>query len=641
MLSYLPNAHELSGVAGLAMALLLFLALGSAATPRRTLPEFQITAGWGLACLVLTVWGVLTPWSLRWAAAALGLAAAAWLARSGWRECVGAWAALMRMLALTAPFWLVMLSVWPSQIDSWLNLLPNAAYLFDHDRLPTALLPSSYSLLPVAPYNTQFADYLASLASGAFADGAMGLFNAALLCAAALLLARALAGTAEGKPPWWACAVGLMLVAPLNPGFVPRFFISPYGEAPLAVTALFAVWLAAELLGHLARGIAWPRSLAPLALVLAALVNTKQSGIGLLVPIGVTMLVLARADPAITARRALPAIATALVPSVALYLLWRVFVLNSGFAEGELKPMPFADWNFALLPQIILALLVAMFRKATFFLFVAALLGLAAQRLRRDPWSLEGRLLGMIAGVVVLFNGFLLFTYVAHFPAAWALGAHSYFRYNTQVSLLVMLGLAVALRTWIAAWFATNTPLAARAGRAAVALVLLLPAVGAPLLRFDRDTPQPELRRIAHEAAARLQPGDRLALLLPGDTEDSIGSFLRGVLLFTPPRWPGLDIHTETSVSATTLASAAAAGDRVALVTCAPTGLDGVPAGDAAVLQATPGGWRALQTWPWPERIRQRPFAGLLVREPLCAGPHPPSPFARLKARIAATLTRP
>ena len=259
MLSYLPNAHELSGVAGLAATLLLFLALGSAATPRRTLPEFQFTAGWGVACLVLTAWGVLTPWSLRWPAAALGLAAVAWLARPGWRERLGAWAALMRMLALTAPFWLLMLSVWPSQIDTWLNLLPNAAYLFDHDRLPTASLPPSYSFLPVAPYNTQFADYLASLASGGFADGAMGLFNAALLCAAALLLARALAATAEGTPPWWACAVGLLLVGPLNPGFVPRFFISPYGEAPLAVTALFAVWLAAEFLGDLARGIAWPK----------------------------------------------------------------------------------------------------------------------------------------------------------------------------------------------------------------------------------------------------------------------------------------------------------------------------------------------------------------------------------------------
>ncbi len=305
MLSYLPNAHELSGAAGLAVTLLLFLALGGAATPRRTWPEFQLAAGWGVACLGFTAWGVLTPWSLRWPAAALGLAGAAWLAWAGWRKRLGTWAALSRMLLLTVPLWLVMLSVWPSQIDTWLNLLPNAAYLFDHDRFPDALLPPSYSFLPVAPYNTQFADYLASLTSGSFADGAMGLFNVALLCGGALLLARAVAATAEGVPPWWACAAGLLLAGPLNPGFVPRFFVSPYGETPLAVTTLFAVSLAAEMLGDLARGVAWPRSIAPLALILAALVNTKQSGIGLVVPIGVSMLVLAWADPAVNRRRAL------------------------------------------------------------------------------------------------------------------------------------------------------------------------------------------------------------------------------------------------------------------------------------------------------------------------------------------------
>src|SRR6478672_9962636 len=153
MLSYLPNAYELSGVAGLAATLLLFLALGRMATSRPTLPEFQLATGWGVACLALTAWGPLTPWSLRGPAAALGLAATAWLGRPGWCGRVGTWGALMRMLPLTTPFWLLMLSVWPSQIDTWLNLLPNAAYLFDHDRLPTASLPTSYSLLPVAPYN--------------------------------------------------------------------------------------------------------------------------------------------------------------------------------------------------------------------------------------------------------------------------------------------------------------------------------------------------------------------------------------------------------------------------------------------------------------------------------------------------------
>ena len=623
MLSYLPSTHEMSGVAGLAATLLLFLVLGCATTPRRTLPEFQLAAGWGVTCLAFTAWGVLTPWSLQWPAAALGIAGVTWLALLGWRKRLGTWAALMRMLLLTVPMWLVMLSVWPSQIDTWLNLLPNAAYLFDHDRLPTAQLPPSYSFLPVAPYNTQFADYVASLTSGGFADGAMGLFNVALLCAAGLLLARAVAATTEGVPPWWACAVGLLLAVPLNPGFVPRFFISPYGETALAVTTLFAVWLAAEMLGDLGRGIAWPKSLAPLALVLAALVNTKQSGIGLLVPIGTMMLVLAYADPSIAMRRALAAIWVALTPAIALYLLWRAFALDSGFPAGELKPLPLADWNVALLPQIILALLVAMFRKATFFLCVAALLALSVRWLRRDPWSREGRLLGMIVGVIILFNGFLLFTYVAHFPAPWALGAHSYFRYNTQISLLLMLGFVVALRPWVAGWVVANTRHAVQAGRACVAAALLLPVAGVPLLRFDRDTPQPELRRLGQAAAAYLKPGDRLALLLPGDNEDAIGSFLRGVLLFSPPRRPGMDFLTETIVNPDTLASVAAAGFRLALVTCAPPGLDGVPVGDAAMLRETPDGWRVLQAWAWPERIKQQPFAGMMARQPLCAGPRP------------------
>ena len=433
-----------------------------------------------------------------------------------------------------------MLSVWPSQIDTWLNLLPNAAYLFDHDRLPTAQLPPSYSFLPVAPYNTQFADYLASLAAGGLADGAMGLFNAALLCAAALLLARALAGTAEGTPPWWACAVGLLLVGPLNPGFVPRFFISPYGEAPLAVTALFAVWLAAEFLGDLARGIAWPRSLAPLALVLAALVNTKQSGIGLLVPIGVTMLVLARADPAITARRALPAIAAALVPSVALYLLWRAFVLNSGFAAGELKPYGVRRLEHRAVasdhPRPVGGDVpeshVLPVRGGA-----AGVGGTAAAARSLEPGrSAAGHDCRRRHPVQRLPAVHLC----RAFPARVGVG-------RAFILSLQHAGLAPG-HAWPGGGIAAlgggmvggeRAPLRSRAGRAAVGLALLFPVAGVPLLRFDRDTPQPELRRLGHEAAAYLQPGDRLALLLPGDSEDSIGSFLRGVHAVHPAAPPG------------------------------------------------------------------------------------------------------
>jgi hypothetical protein len=163
----------------------------------------------------------------------------------------------------------------------------------------------------------------------------------------------------------------------------------------------------------------------------------------------------------------------------------------------------------------------------------------------------------------------------------------------------------------------------ARLGPIAVALALLLPLAGAPLLRFDRDPPQPALRRLAQDAAAYLHPGDRLALLLPGDYEDAMGSFLRGLLLFSPPRRPGLDIRTERFVTPATLGTVAAAGYPLALVTCAPPGFDGVPAGDAALLRDTPQGWRVLDTWAWPARLRREPFAAMLARQPLCAGPRP------------------
>ena len=622
MLSYLPSAHDLAGVAGISATLVLFLALGGATTARRTLPEIRLVAGWGVACFAFTLWGVLTPWSLRWPAAGLGLAGLVWLLRPNWQERLRGWHGLGRILLLTAPLWVLLLSVWPSQIDTWLNLLPNAAYLFDHDRLPTAALPPSHSFLPVAPYNTQFADYLASLAAGSFAEGGMSLFNVALLCAAALLIARVLAAT-EQTPPWWACAVALLLVAPLNPGFVPRFHLSSYGETPLAVTALFAVWLAAKMLGELADGMAWPNSLAPLALVLTALVNTKQSGIGILVPVGISMLILACADPAIATRRAFRAITLALGPSLALYLLWRVFALSSGFAEGELKPLPFAEWNVLLLPRIMLAIFVAMFRKATFFLCVAALFVLSVRVLRRTPWSSQGRLLGMICGVMVLFNGFLLFTYVAHFPAAWALGAHSYFRYNTQISLLLMLGFVVALRPWLAHWLVVRPAVVRKGASVAVAAALLLPVAAAPLLRFDRDPPQPELRQLGNAAASYLRPTDKIALLLPRDTDDSVGSYLRGALLFTEPRRPDLEFRTETDVTPMTLGTVAAAGFRVALITCAPPGIPGVPAGDAALLRDAPNGWQTIRTWTWPQDIRREQFAGMLARGPLCAGPRP------------------
>jgi hypothetical protein len=584
------------------------------------LPEIQLVAGWGLVCIVLTVWGVLTPMSMAIPVAALGAVGLACLALPGGRERIGDHGGVWRLLLLTLPLWLVMLAARPSQVDTWLNLLPNAAYLYDFGMLPTEQRPVIYSFLPVAPYNTQFVAYIASLVSGGFADSAMGLFNVALMGAGAMLLARNLARRAAA-PPWWACAAGLLLAVPLNPGFVPRVFFSAYGEAPLAVTTLFAVWLAVEAIEDLADGIAWPRAIAALALVLAAMVNTKQSGIGLVLPVGVSMLVLAFLHPRIPRRRAVAVAVATLIPAIVLYLLWRRFALAS-FAVGELKPRPFSEWNTALLPQIFASILRTIAQKAAFFLCMAAVLAAWVLRLRRDAWSREGVLFGMIVGVTVLFNGFLVFTYIAHFAPDMAADAHSYYRYNSQLSLLVMLGLIVALRPVVERWIIRLRP-ARYLTPASVALILALPFAIVGELRFDLETPQPQLWDIGHRAARHFQPGDKVALLVPGDDFDGVGSFLRGVILFTPPRQPVLDFRTETTADTATLDRVAAAGYRLALVSCTQAGLAGAPANVAALLRQTEAGWQVVETWPYPADIARRRFSALLARGPACAARTP------------------
>jgi hypothetical protein len=617
---WLPAPHNLVEAAGVALAVVLFVVLGAVWPARRALPETALVAGWGLACLVLTLWGVLTTASLRGALTFLVVVAIANLLRAGRADRIGPLAGAGRVLLLSLPVWLVMLPARPSQIDTWLNLLPNAGYLFHYDLLPTALRPASYSFLPVAPYNTQFAAYVASVATGGFADSAMALFNIALQCAAAMLLARAVAGREEPLQ-WWACAVGLLLAVPLNPGFVPRVFFSSYGEAPLAVTTLFAVWLAVELIEDLANRVRWPRAMVPLALVLIALINTKQSGIGQVLPLGATLLVLAICHPRVARGRAAGAVVLAVAPSLALYGIWQVFAARA-FVAGQLEPLPLAAWHFGLLPRILLSMLREIVEKATFYICLAVVLGGFVWSFRRARWSRETLLLGMIAGVAVGFNGFLVVSYLGHFDRVMAAQAHSYFRYSSQLSLLVMLGLVVLFRPVAARWLDGAGRRARHAGAGAIALILILPPVLAPMLRFDLAPPQPTLWDLGRAAAQYVAPGDRLAVLVPGDTDDSVGSMLRGLLLFTPRTPATLDLRTETKANPATLQALSATGFHLALVTCTPADLPGVPPGVAAMLRYRNGDWQVLKTWSYAPDLAHRRFAALLARAPLCAA-HP------------------
>src|SRR5204862_5501306 len=138
-----------------------------------------------------------------------------------------------------------------------------------------------------------------------------------------------------------------LLATLLNPGFVPRIDFSGYAEAALAVTAMFAAWLFVTGQCDLAAG-RRPAQLVPLCLILAAMVNTKQSGIGLVAALAGAAIAAGWAERAVPGWRLIRSTVAALVPALLIYVLWRYYAAHAGVAE--LTPLPMAEWNWSTLP---------------------------------------------------------------------------------------------------------------------------------------------------------------------------------------------------------------------------------------------------------------------------------------------------
>lgn len=589
MALYLPGLTGLLAVVitwGVAAVLLL---IGTAAAGRNAAAEVRVIAGWGALCVVLTLCGVFVPVSLRVPAAAIVVAAVAVQLVPSRRVSRQDGVALGCLLLLTLPLWVVMAGVRPSQVDSFLNLLPNVDYLVDYARLPTAAGPPSYSFLPAAPYNTQFLAFLGALVWPDYPAAGMSLDNVMLRLIAELAIGRLLMRRAA-MPGWTATALGMLLVTLADPGFVPRFHFSAYGETALAVTALFATILFIEANEGRAH---WRE----LALVLAAMINTKQSGIGLVLAIAGAAVVTVIAERPARFRRVIGATALVLMPAALLYVVWRYYAAHAGVTE--LEPLPPGAWNWSLLPATFKAIAGSIAEKPTFFALELLSFVCLALLLRARGWSPAARFLAFNAVAFVLYNGFLIVTYIAHFSAEMAAEAHSYFRYNTHLSLLLVASLALAAcELWPVRWAGP------RRGRAVaavvVALALLAPVAFAERLRFDLAMPQPLVRDLAAELKPHLRDGDRLALLLPGD-DGEVGDLLAGDLASEPPRRRGLDLLREKTADAATLDAAAARGYDLALISCTPTGLMGSPPGEAALFRYDADGWHLAAHWPYAE----------------------------------------
>jgi hypothetical protein len=569
--------------------------------------------------VLLTIWGVFVPLSLKSPAMAFVAAAILSCTIRRYRLAPGESRTMLRFWALSLPLWLVTAAIRPSQPDTFLNLLPNALYLVDYGRFPTTALPPSHSLLPAAPYNTQFLSFFGALADPGFPASGMSLINVMLYLVAALTLARALIGDRGSGPqaplPWGSVALGLLLAVPLNPGFVPRIDFAAYGEPALAVTALWATVIFVRAQGELAAG-RRPRGLLSLALILAAMINAKQSGIGLVAAVAGAAAMVLSSEGASRRFESVRFAAFALVPAALVYGVWRYHVAHAGVAE--ITPLPLASWNPGILPQVVASAAGIVAEKPLYFGCVAIGLAALPVLLRRRGWTPTTRLLAFHAGSFVLYNGYLMLAYIAQFSDEPGAEAHSYFRYNTHLSLVLVLALALTARDLgLGAALVRHRPRLAAA--AAIGVAVVAPLAFAQRLRFDLVMPQPLVWDLAVRVKPYLKDGDRLALLLPGDNS-SVATMLEGLLRDVPPRLPELDLVTVAKADAAILDEAARDGYRLALISCARDGIAGLPADSAGLVSYDAAGWHVVAAWPYPPQAAQRRWQHILSWGPLCRG---------------------
>jgi hypothetical protein len=595
--AFLPTAIQAEGLAAVLATGLVMLLLGRAALGPRIAPEIAVIAGWGIVCLVLTLWGVRFTESLRFPAAALvAIAALAAFTERG-RLSASDIAAVGRLLVLAIPLLAVLAAGNPSQPDTFTNQLPNAAYLYDYGMFPGADRAPSLSVWPAFPYNLQLAAFLPALLVPEFPPGVLTDVNLLLQLAFALLLARCMRGAqaaGDSIPSWAAIGGALLLTSLLNPGFNPKIQFSGYGDPAIAVALAFAAWQAERTLAALAADRSAIEERLAFALVLLAGAAIKQVSIVLMAAVVAVAFLIGAFDRRIGPGRAFAYLAPAFFPAALLVAVWRFYVATHFAPTDELTLLPVSEWDFANLPAIFENMAVRIWERMPFFIMLYGVCIVAVPLAARRGVTPAIRLFLLTLGVTLLYTGFLVFTYVAHFPGEIGASAHSFFRYNTHLGLLATVALvSFARESWVRRGAPALGPGWRAVGIGGIALATASPLLTAAWIRHDLRQPEPLIWSLAAFSTPFFHDDDHIALLLPGDN-GSVAAMLRVAIAITPPRHALADFDDFSRADQGALDEARGRGDRYALITCVPDPLAKSPFGQQLKLTA---GTAALLYW--------------------------------------------
>jgi hypothetical protein len=627
--TFLPSLIQIEGLAAVFASALVMTVLGRAILGSRVVPELALIAGWGATSLALTLWGVTTPESMRIPAAGLiGVAAIAAVLPRG-RLSGSDVAALGKLLLIGLPLIAVMAAAYPAGPDSFTNQIPNAAYLSDYGQFPGIGRPAMLALWPAFPYNLQLAAFLPAMLVPAFPPNLLAHVNLLLELSFALLLARFMRGaeTVGAKAPSWPAVAGAVLLATyLNPGFEPSLQFSGYADPAVAITVAFAAYQAERLLAALAGSRSIAEERLTLVFVLLAGVAIKQVSVFLMGSVVAVAVLLGAFDKRIGPVRAFVSLTLAFLPALLLVGVWRFYVDTHFAPDDELRFLPFHEWGFASIPAILENMALRVWQRLPFFVLLYGVALSAVPLVVRRGLTPAARLFLMVLGVTLLYTGFLIFTYISHFPGEIGASAHSFFRYNTHLEFLATLAIvADARERWIRRGSPTLGPGWRGIGVAAIVLALAVPVAASGWTRNDRRQPEPLIWNLAAWTAPYLHQGDRVALLLPGDNR-SVAFMLRVAIALDAPHRNLADFDDMPTADAAALSAAHGKPVDFALISCVPTDLAQsetgkslkLTAGEAALLARKDAGWALVSTHAYPDIPAPEHWTTELSPGPFC-----------------------
>lgn len=488
--------------------------LGRLCAGRDRLPAADLAAGWGAYGLALLV-GQRLGLSLSEAALPLLLLGLLVFVADRWRTpparaAMLAWAAMLPLLLVGAAMPLV---AW----DDFSHWVPNARFLIELDAFPHPSLPPPPSVHGTYPPGIALATQAAGLLGAPF-----GLDRAPEQAAQvfALLLFGALAAAVAVELRARSVAVAIVAALPvawllwLNPGFVPRVVFTNYGDQPTA--ALLGTALLLLLRATRPGAGAGPSVQA--ALVLAAVVNVKQSGFTLAAICVVAAAGLLLADRRPRLPRRLGMLALAALPAVTAWWLWKA---HAAGATGGFSIRPLAEWAWHLAPSTLASMARVAVSKVAFVALLVLAVAAALPALRRPPETLLARAAVPVSLAACGWVAALFLSYMGtSFSELEIRAAASFWRYMQQLGgalgLLPLLALAEArgVRDRVAQW-ATVLPVSLRRPGLVLLVVAALPGIGFAHIWPRPREEAPGWRQIAAEIAPVLPPGRPVAVIDP------------------------------------------------------------------------------------------------------------------------------